>query len=143
MMRAVDSYYHPTSIGSYSDKLVEFHNKIIHGFMARLNQERYDNPDPVLWMPETAEWDRITDLQVAEFCRILLPSALNLASSRKYVDVERNSLNILSSIRPDIMIPPLLRKLDQSLETLTEPFKFTAAVKCIVSGKIYTENEKS
>lgn len=53
---------------------------------------------------------------------------------RKYVEVERNNLNILASIRPDLVIPPLLRKLDLSLETLTEPFKFTAAVKCLVSG---------
>ena len=56
---------------------------------------------------------------------------------RKYVEVERNNLNILASIRPDLVIPPLLRKLDLSLETLTEPFKFTAAVKCLVSGYLF------
>ena len=49
--------------------------------------------------------------------------------------MERNNLNILASIRPDLIIPPLLLKLDLSLETLTEPFKFTAAVKCLVSGE--------
>ena len=37
----------------------------------------------------------------------------------------------MASIRPDIFVPPLISRLERSLETLTEPHKFTAAVKCI------------
>ena len=132
MLNAVSSYYHPTSIGPYSEKLTEFLNKLIHAFMSRLNLERYENPHPISWFPPHR--DKITDQQIVEFCSMVLPCSLNLASSRKYVDAERTNLSILASIRPDIVIPPLIKKLDDSLETLTEPFKFTAAVKCIVSG---------
>ena len=134
LLDAVNSYYHPTSAGSYSDKLVEFMNKLIFAFMTRLSRERCDLATPIKWIPATGVAHLLTDLQVEQFCRMVLPANLNLASSRKYVDIERINLSILAYIRPDIILPPLLRKLDMSLETLTEPFKFTAAAKCIVAG---------
>ncbi len=40
LMNAVNSYYHPTSAGSYSDNLVEFLNKLIFFFMTRIRSER-------------------------------------------------------------------------------------------------------
>ena len=40
MMAAINSYTHPTSQGAYSDRLVEFINKLVHCFMLRLSQER-------------------------------------------------------------------------------------------------------
>ena len=139
LLGAVNSYYHPTSTGSYSDRIIEFINKLIYGFMTRLSRERYDLASPVLWVPTTKAEDRLTDAQVEELCRIVLPANLNLATSRKYVDIERINLSILAHMRPDIIVPPLIRKLDLSLETLTEPFKFTAAVKCIVAGNLPAE----
>ena len=43
-----------------------------------------------------------------------------------------STLHHLSSLRPEIVIPPLLDKLYAALETLTEPHRLTATLNCMV-----------
>ena len=62
----------------------------------------------------------------------------------RYIEVARQLLGIMSSIRPDIFLPPLLDKLTGSLETLTSPHKFTAAAKCLSSvARLKMNNQMS
>lgn len=39
----------------------------------------------------------------------------------------------LSCLRPEIILPPLLERMYQSLETITEPHKLTATMHAVVS----------
>ena len=84
-------------------------------------------------MPRTDQSLHLTDDQVQQFCQIVKPALLDLCMSKRYLETVRPCLSIMSSIRPDMFLPPLLDKLSTSLETLTEPHKFTAAVKCLGS----------
>jgi len=133
MMNAVNSYYHSTSEGRYSEKLVDFITKLSSSFCSRLHKERYESPKKRSWLPENPAEHLLTDSQVVKFCHMVRPAILNMAMSKRYIEHARNVLQVLASIRPDIFIPPLISKLSSSLETLTEPHKFTAAVKCICS----------
>ena len=54
-------------------------------------------------------------------------------SSLRYIEVARQCVSIMSSIRPDIFLPELVTKLETSLTCLTSPHKFTAAAKCLGS----------
>ena len=55
----------------------------------------------------------------------------------RYIEVARQCVSIMSSIRPDIFLPELVTKMETKLETsmtsLTSPHKFTAAAKCLGS----------
>ena len=132
MMNAINSYYHPTSEGRYSDKLVDFLSKLISAFCSRLHRERYDELPPS-WIPTTSPGLILTDDQVGKFCEIVMVAVMDLAMSKRYVENARGMLQILSSIRPDMFLPPLISKFYSSLETLTSPHKFTAAAKCLCS----------
>jgi len=133
MMSAINSYYHPTSEGRYTDKLVEFLVKLVNQFMQRLNKERFKSTKKKSWIPPTPEDCRLTDDQVVLFCNLVKPAVMSMASSKRNIEVARSVLQILSSIRPDMFIPPLISKLDTALATVTEPHKLTAAIKCICS----------
>jgi len=133
MMNAVNSYYHSTSEGRYSEKLVDFLAKLVSSFCSRLHKERYESPKKKNWIPPNPTEHLLSDQQVIRFCEIVKPAILNMAMSKRYIEHARNNLQVLASIRPDIFIPPLISKLSSSLETLTEPHKFTAAVKCLCS----------
>jgi proteasome activator subunit 4 len=43
----------------------------------------------------------------------------------------------LATLRPEIVIPPLVERLYMALETLTEPHKFTASLHAVVSVSRY------
>jgi len=133
MMNAVNSYYHSTSEGRYSEKLVDFITKLTSSFCSRLHKERYESPKKRIWLPGNPQEHHLSDEQIVNFCIIVKPAVLNMSMSKRYIEHARNNLQVLASIRPDIFIPPLVSKLTSSLETLTEPHKFTAAVKCICS----------
>jgi len=133
LMNAINSYYHSTSEGRYSEKLVDFINKLTSSFCSRLHKERFESPKKRSWLPANPPQHLLTDSQIVQFCEMLKPAILNMAMSKRYIEHARNILQVLASIRPDIFIPPLISKLSSSLETLTEPHKFTAAVKCICS----------
>ena len=76
---------------------------------------------------------RLTDPQVSAFCRTLLPALMELTISKRYIESARSIFQTLAAIRPNIFLPPLLLRLDSGLDTLTEPHKFTVAVKCLSS----------
>lgn len=134
MMNAINSYYHSTSEGRYSDKLVDFLSKMISAFCSRLRKERHEDfKQKPHWVPVISTDVQMTDQQIAEFCRIVKPAVMDLTMSKRYVENARVMLQILSSIRPDMFLPALISKFESSLETLTSPHKFTAAVKCLCS----------
>ena len=132
LMSAIESYYHSTSQGGYSEKLVDFLYKLSLSLVTRLHKERF--AEETSWLSlQSSSSQLLTDDQVSEFCKILLPAVMDLAMSKRYIEPVRSILQLLASVQPSLFIPPLIQKLQQGIETLTEPHKFTAAVKCLSS----------
>ena len=70
MMTAVNSYYHPTSEGRYSEKLVDLLSRLIHTFCSRLHRERHqDEREGVSWVPRHPEESYLTDQQILKHCQ--------------------------------------------------------------------------
>ncbi len=61
--------------------------------------------------------------------------------SSNYDEEKRNIFNTLSTLRPELIIPDLLEKLNAAYETLTEPHRFTACVAALSSScRPFVEN---
>ena len=131
LMSAIESYYHSTSQGGYSEKLVDFLYKLSLSLVTRLHKERF--AEETSWLSLQSASNHLTDDQVSEFCSILLPAVMDLSMSKRYIEPVRSILQLLAAVQPRLFIPPLIQKLQQGIDTLTEPHKFTAAVKCLSS----------
>ncbi|CAB4067874.1 PSME4 [Lepeophtheirus salmonis] len=98
MFKSLESYFHPTNVGPYSTKLMEFLARLCLNFVRRLRQER---------------------------------------SSQKYwgagIHEKGQVLPILATLRPQLIIPDLVERMNTSLEALTEPHKLTASIAAIAS----------
>ena len=134
MMRAINSYFHTTSEGRYSEKLVDFFSRLVHTFCSRLHKERYQPArDTPSWVPAHPAKFNLTDDQILRFCEIVKPALLDLTMSKRYIETARQCVAVMASIRPALFLPELMARLDTALATLTSPHKFTAAAKCLGS----------
>ena len=86
MMTAVNSYYHPTSEGRYSEKLVDLLSRLIHTFCSRLHRERHqDEREGGSWVPRHPEACHLTDQQILRFSNIVKPALMDLTMSKRYI----------------------------------------------------------
>ena len=78
LMNAINSYYHPTSEGRYSEKLVDLLSRLIHTFCSRLHKERYEveQSNKPSWVPKYDSKYNLTDDQIDKFCTIFSNQAL-------------------------------------------------------------------
>ena len=84
MMTAVNSYYHPTSEGRYSEKLVDLLSRLIHTFCSRLHRERHmDEREGESWVPRHPEECHLTDQQILRFSNIVKPALMDLTMSKR------------------------------------------------------------
>ena len=155
MLKAIESFYHPSNYGKWSSGLLKFMNKLATQFVKRLHRERYQEPN---WEPPIPKDKKLTEENVTRFVKSLIPVRFRSASTKLFGRVSRfitstespvqvvhlsifsklgssdsaSTLHHLSSLRPEIVIPPLLDKLYAALETLTEPHRLTATLNCMV-----------
>ena len=107
MMTAVNSYYHPTSEGRYSEKLVDLLSRLIHTFCSRLHRERHqDEREGVSWVPRHPEESYLTDQQIL---KIVKPALMDLTMSKRYIVSKLNFLCMLDSVIDCNVIPGILR----------------------------------
>ncbi|KAK0043720.1 proteasome activator complex subunit 4, partial [Biomphalaria pfeifferi] len=97
----------------------------------RLRRERYSNDKG--WLTPVPDSHKLTETQVTVFVESL-KSAVFLALFGKSgcgADFACKALNNLATLRPALVLPPLLEKMYQAMETLTEPhrvFTFIIAI---------------
>ena len=90
--------------------------------------ERYNEK----WESKTPVDKRLTDEDVEHFIKSLLPVAFHMLFN-PYDEERKSVFNVLSMIRPDLIIPPLLERLQSASESLTEPHRFTACLATLSS----------
>ena len=84
MMKAVNSYYHPTSEGRYSEKLVDLLSRLIHTFCPRLHRERHqDEREDASWVLGHPVECHLTDQQILRFSNIVKPALIDLTMSKR------------------------------------------------------------
>ena len=70
MLKAMESFYHPSNYGKWSPGLLKFMNKLSTQFVKRLHRERYKEADWELPIPEAK---KLTEDNVTRFVKALTP----------------------------------------------------------------------
>lgn len=85
------------------------------------------------WENKTPEEYKLRDEDITEFVNIVLEPTLQAVYSRSgSLDVS-TALQNLATLRPAIVVPPLIERLRTSLTSLTEPHRVTAAMAAVTA----------
>ncbi|XP_051160943.1 proteasome activator complex subunit 4-like [Leptopilina boulardi] len=126
-LKTVETFLHPTNNGSWALHLMKLVKDISQCFVARLHQERFKKKS---WIPETPDSHKLTDGEIDDFVKSILPLALNSMFS-KCIFVGMNAcftLKNLATVRPISVIPILMTKFGETYDSLTEPNRFTSLI---------------
>lgn len=126
---ALESYFHPSNIGRWTDKLLNFIQRLALAVCQRVHKERHRKPD---WQTPTNEAFSLTDADLEAFVKSLLPCALSAMYSKHRADLAVNLIRCLAQLSPQVVIEPLMEKLEDSLETLIEPHRLIQTMNCLV-----------
>ena len=130
LLLSVESYYHPANIGKHSLKLTEFMSKLTDIFVKRIHRERYKKP---VWGFVPSKEQSLSDIDITDFVKSLKPIVLHAMWSKwGFLDAGA-SLADLATLRPELILPTLIERLYDSLETVTEPHKLTASLYSVLS----------
>ncbi|KAG8177101.1 hypothetical protein JTE90_015245 [Oedothorax gibbosus] len=129
LFKAIESFYHPSNFGRWLVKMQKLLQKLPVAVIKRLHRERYKESN---WLTSIPEHAKLTDQEVTEFVKSVVPVALLSMFSKRGSQDSAVALQNLGTLRPELVIPPLLDRLYSSLETLTEPHRLIAAMHCIV-----------
>ena len=118
MLLAIESYYHPANASVASEALHTFIHNLCNGFIYRLHLERYNDK----WESKTPIEKRLTDEDVDHFVQSLIPVVFHILYN-PFEEERKAIFHSLATIRPDLIIPPLLERLQSASESLTEPHR--------------------
>lgn len=139
MLLAIESYYHPANSNVASEALHMFIHNLVLGLVYRLHLERFNEK----WVSKTPEDKKLTDEQVEHLIKSLLPIVFHILYN-PFEEERKGIFNGLATIRPDLIIPPLLEKLQSASESLTEPHRFTACLASLSAcSRPFVENYPS
>ena len=134
LFKSVESYFHPSNYGNWTDKLSSTLMFLPMGLVARLQLERFRPRD---WMPEIPKPACLTDAQIKRFVRAFKPLAFLNLFSRAVADEAVEAIKNLALLAPDEIFPDLLEKFYASVDTLTEPLRFQAIVSALSASLPY------
>ena len=126
MLLAIESYYHTANITDASDGLHNFISLLCSFYIRRVHIERYN----LKWKSKTPPDKRLTDEDITHFVTKLLPITFHILYN-SFSDDRRNVFNVLATLRPHLVIPKLVEKLNESAQTLTEPHRFRACISTV------------
>lgn len=124
------SFYHPSNYGKYSIVLLAFLHSLTVHFVKRLHNERFAKYS---WINEVQQSHKVTDLEIEKFILIVKDVTLFSMYSKSGSYQAASAIQNLALLRPDLILPELLDKTYEALETLVEPHQVTATLSCITS----------
>lgn len=144
MFKSLDSYYYPSNRGNWNTKLSQLLSKLPNAFVKRLHRERFKKRT---WEPIVPETHRLSEETITRFTNALVP-IINIAM---FANVGMNDASVamqhLATVRPSLVITPLLDKMYRSFESLTEPHRLFSCLLCalriarslVLGGKDFPE----
>ncbi|XP_060805036.1 proteasome activator complex subunit 4B isoform X2 [Amyelois transitella] len=131
-LAGVESYLHSANSGRWSYKLRDLLRKLAREFLNRVRRER-EKKFKQTWENQTPEAYKLREEDITEFVNIVFEPTLQAVYSRSgSLDIFM-ALQNLATLRPAIVVPPLLEKLRTSLTSLTEPHRVTAVMSAVAS----------
>lgn len=134
LLEAVVSYFYPSNSGPWQEVLGLFLYALCRLFTSRLNRERHRRS---VWIFNTLESHRISDMDVERFVRAILPCVMQGIYWSHFRGKEKvcRCVEYLSNLRADLVVDPIIESLYKSVSTVTEPLRLTCgmtALSCVL-----------
>lgn len=129
-LKTIETYFHPANFGRWMGKLKEILVKLPLHFIIRLNVERYAK---LTWEKPIPDNYKLTDSDVDAFVKSILPVAMTAMFNKFCVNDACQALQQLATMRPNLVIPDMLERMQSTFDSLTEPHKLTASMICMVA----------
>ncbi|XP_052767290.1 proteasome activator complex subunit 4A-like [Mya arenaria] len=130
LFTALHNFFHPSNLGKWNIKLSSLLMNFPKIFIRRVNRERYRE---ATWMKVIPESHKLTDAEITRFVESMKSTVLMSMFSKYGSQDSAVALRHLSTMRPELIVPPLLEKMYPAMETLIEPHRLIACMNCIVS----------
>ncbi len=117
MLAALESYFVDVNTGGHSERLEAFVRGLAFSFVRRINRERV-RQRPCDNHHRSAAL--LTEHDVDAFVGATLPVGLQMVQSVSGSSASRAVIKQLASMRPDVVLPPLLERVNSALETHRE-----------------------
>ncbi|XP_064602863.1 proteasome activator complex subunit 4-like [Liolophura sinensis] len=140
----LQTFYHPSNMGRWNMKLNQVLLRLPQAVVRRIHRERYRKPS---WEQSIPDSHKMTDDEITRFVLCMRPVAL-IAIFGKFGSHEAGlALKYLATLRPELIVPPLLERTYPAMETLTEPHRLISCMTSLVgvagpmlrAGKWYKE----
>lgn len=131
LFQALRSFYYPSNSGSWSANLFSFLQNLPDRLIKRIKREKRDKSK---WFIKPVRNENvINNDDIIEFVNALKEVAFTAIFSKSNQSAAIKAFQYLTFLRGDIMLPPLVEKLNESVESLTEPYRYTSILGCLVS----------
>lgn len=123
LIESIDTFFHPSNQGSWTNFLAQFVFFLTHGFVSRWNREQIGELD-------TPADRRINDELKKRFVLALKEVTFMglFAKSMKVVSYYTSTLQWLAYLEPDIILPGALQRFYPSLQGLVEVHRTTSSL---------------
>ncbi|XP_071649143.1 proteasome activator complex subunit 4B [Temnothorax longispinosus] len=129
-LKTIETYFYPANFGRWVGKLKELLVKLPYHFIIRLHAERYAKSTWETPIPDTY---KLTDSDVDAFVKSVLPVAMTAMFNKFCINDACQALQHLATMRPSLVIPDMLERMQSTFDSLTEPHKLTASMICMVA----------
>ena len=93
-----------------------------------------ERKDKIKWYTASFKPEfNLRDEDVVEFVKALKPVAFTAIFSKNNQSDARKAFQNLTFLRGELMLPPLIEKVYESIESLTEPHRYTSILGCLVT----------
>ncbi|CAF1351670.1 unnamed protein product, partial [Rotaria sordida] len=128
LFTATKTFYHPSNTGEFQQYLIEFILKLVEPFVERVRLERKIRPH---WTFVPHESHRLTEQDITDFVNCIKDYAFMSIFNEDYIEDAAKACQYLSILRPELIVPPIMKKLFLSIDNITEPGRFTLIMKCL------------
>ncbi|CAF1622524.1 unnamed protein product, partial [Adineta ricciae] len=125
---ATKSFYHPSNTGDFQRDLIRFLSKLSQAFVDRVHLER--KPDRV-WHFKPLASHQLTEDDITEFVNCVKECVFISIFNKANLEEAAKACQSLSQLRPELIVPPLVELLFSSIDSITEPHRFTAVITCL------------
>lgn len=130
LFQTLQTFYHPSNLGKWNIKLSGLLMSFPIAFVRRINRERYRKPT---WLRPVPDTHKLTENDITRFVESMKNTVFMCMFSKYGSQDSAVALRHLSTMRPELIVPPLLEKMKPALETLIEPHRLIACMNCVVS----------
>jgi proteasome activator subunit 4 len=129
-MSTIESYLHPANSGKWVRTISELLAQLVKYFHDRLISEKYKKHP---WKPPVPDDYKLREQDITDFVEIFKPVAFQAMYSRIGSNDIGKVFKALADMRPELVLPGILDRVFTTIDSITEPHKFTASLQCLAS----------